>query len=1508
MKRILKTLCIALLAVIALGRGNELSAQTDCNNVKSPYFEGFETTTPGKLPDCWTEELIGDTITWKVYNNDLSDDYFYPQPRTGHTGKARIYFYRNQYDVETPAISKLTGPAIKVEQEADYFDFSFIHTQNMRMNGKQDQLKIYYKTSEAGDWEVLKHFTNNIQDFSKYQHFFEDLDYFRFAIEGTSNDGTGIIVDDIGLTPCNNIETFPFEEGFTGLPDCWMNTTESNSPWIYLTRGYSPNVTPHSGEGMLQFNNYNFYPGTTGLLITPPLLPDGNLLEVTFWMYRDNGMSDCDDRVNIYVSDERSIAGKTPSFTVHRHSAKAPAETEGNGWYQYTATLNTLGMEKAFVIFEGVAEEGNNTYIDDISINLFDGSAIPLNISEGFNKEIFPPAGWLHQGDESITWKRLAEGTQPTVAPVEGAGMIYFNSASEAFDGKKALLSSPNFITNEENQSFSFWMYRDNMAPEQADKVNIYLSSTTDITGLAPVFTVHRPRKMSPVEPAAGWYQYVVPLATASMETAYVLLEAVGAGGANIYVDLAEIGAFCYPPQNVSASLVVGDYGMYRGLVEWEAPKPKTDALAGYKVYRGSMLLDEIDDPDVLSYEDMMLFQATNYSVVAIYDNSCGVSERVASNTLTPASYCGELSPTEISFQTHAGDWYDILLTWPKPDDPDFQEFEIVYNVYMNGQLVNAKDFVRGESYVVTVPQGGTYDFSVDAVILDFNCRFDMATGTVSIGPSPCEALMEMPVKEGFEMERFPSMCWDAASLERADWRRVEMGSSPAVAPYKGTAMLEFGSAGYPEGNAGMLISPKFSTDTDNALSFWIYRDADAATTAAADRVNIYLSPTPGIEGLAPIMTIHRAVALAPVVEKAGWYECRTALNTAAMTGAYLIFEGISGEGGNIYIDDIVIFNPNDCDPVEEIVVKQMSEAKIVISWKAPMNEHVAGYRVVRDGAVIHSRLQENGFTDYVYVGRHDYTITALFDQPGCEESTPVEFTVDVLPLCDAPVEVIATKISQADVRVEWAAEAIDIESYSVYRNGAFVTTTPKVSYVDRNLEAGEYRYTVVVNYIDKPCAVSEGTISNAVKVDCCVPATGLSAKAEGEAVVVQWSYAGNPTGFNEENFTETMNNAIPSTWRNIANGNHKEYAWSHRPDGGIDNGGFVASLSYTESDGFLDPDNWLISPPIELDGKGRISYQIKTLNQARPNEYYGVYLSTTGNNPADFKLLFQEGLRAANAEWQQKTVELGNHTGTVYVAFRHYDTSPQAGIGLDEVAVYNVWGYPRFAIVRDGLQIATTETTAYTDTEVARGKSYEYCVRALFNTCTMEAACTQVTLPECATEPISKLTLDGDKESGKVSISWEYPTAGATFNVFRNNVLIGVADSKSFEDHIAHDITYRYCIQPVHADCAPAATVCDTISVRTDPPEEPQVGVEANGSAGIAVYPNPASTHVTIEAAAMAEITLYNLFGQPVERRTVAGANLFAFDLSRFEPGIYILKIKNTDGKMFSKPLVLTR
>ncbi|MDR1758131.1 MAG: choice-of-anchor J domain-containing protein [Bacteroidales bacterium] len=113
-----------------------------------------------------------------------------------------------------------------------------------------------------------------------------------------------------------------------------------------------------------------------------------------------------------------------------------------------------------------------------------------------------------------------------------------------------------------------------------------------------------------------------------------------------------------------------------------------------------------------------------------------------------------------------------------------------------------------------------------------------------------------------------------------------------------------------------------------------------------------------------------------------------------------------------------------------------------------------------------------------------------------------------------------------------------------------------------------------------------------------------------------------------------------------------------------------LASYSYVDDNPYFTPDNWIVSPALRIPATGaNIQWRAAAFSADFP-EKYGVYVSTTNNDPNSFTLLFSEII--TSEDFVQRTVNIPANFANqqVYIAFRHFESIDKYILLIDEVAV----------------------------------------------------------------------------------------------------------------------------------------------------------------------------------------------------------------------------------------------
>lgn len=163
---------------------------------------------------------------------------------------------------------------------------------------------------------------------------------------------------------------------------------------------------------------------------------------------------------------------------------------------------------------------------------------------------------------------------------------------------------------------------------------------------------------------------------------------------------------------------------------------------------------------------------------------------------------------------------------------------------------------------------------------------------------------------------------------------------------------------------------------------------------------------------------------------------------------------------------------------------------------------------------------------------------------------------------------------------------------------------------------------------------------------------------------------------------------SIPAGWNAIdADGDGQN--WFVYSDG-YQESNCVTSESYSNTtlDPF-DPDNWLITPAIALNGTSTLTYYVKSTSAGYP-DHYGVWISTSSTiNLNDFTQLIDES--ETTGFWTLKTIDLSDYAGnTVYIAFRHFNSEDMLAINIDEVTVTSSLSEPTIVVTPANINFGT--------------------------------------------------------------------------------------------------------------------------------------------------------------------------------------------------------------------------
>jgi len=149
-----------------------------------------------------------------------------------------------------------------------------------------------------------------------------------------------------------------------------------------------------------------------------------------------------------------------------------------------------------------------------------------------------------------------------------------------------------------------------------------------------------------------------------------------------------------------------------------------------------------------------------------------------------------------------------------------------------------------------------------------------------------------------------------------------------------------------------------------------------------------------------------------------------------------------------------------------------------------------------------------------------------------------------------------------------------------------------------------------------------------------------------------------------------------PACWLNIdADNDGKKWELRNNPTQwpAYDGSNVAVSASWDpQTQQPLNPNNYLITPQLFIPNSNMIlKFYAAPQDPNWPNEFIGVGVSTTTNQPSSFTIVYSTTLQAADSAWKEITIPLSNYNGqNIYIAFRHYNCTDWFYVKIDKVQV----------------------------------------------------------------------------------------------------------------------------------------------------------------------------------------------------------------------------------------------
>lgn len=270
-----------------------------------PYLETFE--NGGSIPSGWSQTTDSTLVPWAFSSGSPSG-----KPSAAYAGDDNACLFIDQGG---PHTSWLISPMINLGTNTPNTRLSF-WLYNKNYGGDQDELRVYYRTTESNAWELLETYSSDVPEWTQETVALPNPSSTYFiAFEGTAQYGYGVCIDDVLVT--GDIVYSPYE--------AWK-IANFKSPGDLLDDLISGDLADPDGDGIVNALEYAmgldpWHFDTTGL-------PTGGVTDQhLFLTYRENMAAS-----NVVFAVEACTNLITQDWTTNGVTQKSKANS--NTWWQ----------------------------------------------------------------------------------------------------------------------------------------------------------------------------------------------------------------------------------------------------------------------------------------------------------------------------------------------------------------------------------------------------------------------------------------------------------------------------------------------------------------------------------------------------------------------------------------------------------------------------------------------------------------------------------------------------------------------------------------------------------------------------------------------------------------------------------------------------------------------------------------------------------------------------------------------------------------------------------------------------------------------------------------------------------------------------------------------------------------------------------------------------------------------------------------------------------------------
>jgi len=372
------------------------------------FAVGYSTTTNDISSFIYETPVTSSTTSWVEYMTTIP----------ANTKYISIHYYSNYMyylyidDVKLEAIPTCFNPTALTASNITNNSADISWT----AGGSETQWTLEYKLSSASTWTTVTNINANTYSLS---NLLSSTSYdVRIKAVCSISDESPWSNTFTFFSGCDVYTNFPFTESFEAIsfpPLCWTvahtQGTDTRT-WLRSTSYY------HTGVASAQLQDQ--YDGNKNNLVTPQLnIPTANTHKISFWIYRNTtGTSYPEEGVKVWTNSTPDTVGGTPLIYIRRSISIPPTQTT-TGWYEYSVFIPNAGLQ--YVIFEGISDYGNATYIDDININIIPTCLKPTALVASNISTTSADLSWTAGGTESqwtLEYKLSNASTWTTISNI----------------------------------------------------------------------------------------------------------------------------------------------------------------------------------------------------------------------------------------------------------------------------------------------------------------------------------------------------------------------------------------------------------------------------------------------------------------------------------------------------------------------------------------------------------------------------------------------------------------------------------------------------------------------------------------------------------------------------------------------------------------------------------------------------------------------------------------------------------------------------------------------------------------------------------------------------------------------------------------------------------------------------------------------------------------------------------------------------------------------------------